>query len=246
MVKGHRSKSGIDHAFELVEPSSKVTISPHSFIYARVSFHPSAMQNYSASFEATTDFSKVKGLTFELQGEGDLPQITMIHPTLRNSKGLVCMMFQQLSVQSSQTLPLTLTNTGTIPSLVTLEIISSAEAFQLAPPSSAAKVPDDKSGSVPPRTFMVEPGVTHKSLVCFTPQTVKRYKGELRLGVRDNIFERQHIQLIGEGYNDCIFISNIRGKMNDRHAEIEEVPEDIEGTRVVVAVVEVVSVAVVV
>ena len=202
------SKSKVlENPFEVLEPSSKVTISPRSSVYAKVQFCPTAMLTYSAMFEVTTDHPKVKLLTFELQGEGNLPQVTVVQPTLRNSKGVACMLFQQLSLQSSQALPLCLRNTGTILSRVKLHVIGSPEAFQVC--SYSSELPDD-GPPVSPVCFDLEPGAERECLARFTPQVVKKYRGELRLTVEDNIFERQQIQLIGEGYQDSISITNIR------------------------------------
>ena len=228
-VSSSKIKSCSDNAFEVLEPSSKVTIPPHSSIYAKVSFCPAAMQTYSANFEATCDYAKVKGLTFEIQGEGNLPQVTLIHPTLRNSKGVLCMLFKQISLKNSQALPLTLINKGTIPSSVTLDITKGSEAFRLDSQSGASVNPDE---GVPaqPMHFTLETGETRKCVVRFSPKNEKKYKGDLRLRVKDNMFERQNIQLIGEGYKDDIFISNIRGMVGEQQTEMEQVlPEVFEG-----------------
>jgi len=213
--------------FELLEPTSKTMISPRSSIYVKVQFCPPTMATYTAQFEVSTDHSKLKLLTFELQGEGNLPQVTVVQPTLRNSKGIICMLFQQLSLQSSQTQPLVLRNNGSITSRIKLHVVGSPESFNIY--SYSGELPDENLRTTLPLSFNLDPGQERECLVRFLPQIVKKYRGELRLSVEDNIFEKQQIMLIGEGYQDSISITNIRGMADHRPAEVEEVGEDFEG-----------------
>ena len=230
-----RSRFGSDQAFE-VEPSSKMSIMPHSFIYAIVTFRPSAIQTYSATFESIPDGSKGKGLVFELQGEGNLPQVSVIRPTLRNSKGHHCLLFQRLSTNHSQTLPLTFKNIGTIPSTVQLEVTTGAHVFQLPSPLEDVPTAGDTKGELsstllPPTTLHLAAGETGNCLVKFCPQAIEKYKGELLVVIKDNMFERFPVQLVGEGYEDDISIDNIRGQLDEWKEDVEEVSEDIEGKK---------------
>lgn len=234
---------GNDTAFE-VEPYSKVTVMAHSSIYATVTFRPTAIQAYLASFEVVPDSGKGRPLTFELYGEGNLPQVSMVRPILRNSKGHSCLLFQRLSLQHHQTLPLTLRNAGTIPSTVVLEIIHGNNAFYIFPtslskvsPSSSgedAKGGESHSPSLPlppgPVTLHLAVGESTDCLIRFTPQAIKKYKGELLVTITDNMFESFPVLLVGEGYEDDISIDDIRGQAeNEQATEVEEISDDLEG-----------------
>ncbi|KAJ7360564.1 hypothetical protein OS493_015668 [Desmophyllum pertusum] len=74
-----------------IEPL-RASIPAHSYVYASVTFSPPSMQTYNATLEAAVDgmpsaMSKYRNLTFDIQGEGNLPRITVIRPTARNKKG---------------------------------------------------------------------------------------------------------------------------------------------------------------
>ena len=140
------------------------------------------------------------------------------------------MLFQQLSLQSSQTQPLVLRNNGSITSRIKLHIVGSPEAFHIY--LQSGEIPGENLSTTLPLTLNLDPGQECECLVRFSPRMVKKYRGELRLNVEDNIFERQQILLIGEGYQDSVFITNIRGMADYRPTEVEEVGEDFEGKEI--------------
>ena len=228
-----------------VEPSSKVSIMAHSSVYATVAFRPMAIQSYSACFEVIPDSAKGKSLTFELYGEGNLPQVSVTRPVLRNSKGQCCMLFQRLSLHHHQTQILVLANTGTISAMVTLEVTQAASVFDLQPPTSepGALLKQDSADELllsplptpnprGPLTLTLGVGESTHLPVKFTPLGVKKYKGELWVSIKDNMFERFPVRMVGEGYEDDLIIDSIRGQTDEeRVQEPEEVPDDVEGTK---------------
>lgn len=234
-----RIKGGIDNAFE-VDPCAKVAIAAHSSTYATVTFRPMAIQSYSAYFEAIPDSSKGKTLSFELFGEGNLPQITVVRPILRNSKGHCCMLFKRLSLQNHQTQILTLKNSGTIAATVMLEVTHGASVFDLQCTSGNPLSDEECEMSSPsptphpcgPVTLRLAVGEVYDCPIKFTPLVIKKYRGEMWLTIKDNMFERFPVHLVGEGYEDDVSIDNIRGQVEEdtRAMEPEEVPDDVEGT----------------
>lgn len=235
-MKTKGTVSSSDLAFD-VEPSSKIAIMAHSSIYATVTFHPMAIQTYSAYFEAVPDSAKGKPLQFELYGEGNLPQVSVMRPALRNSKGQSCLLFQRLSLQNHQVLPVTLKNTGTIQATVVLEITHGRNAFEMLSTLDDSLSADSSEGDIsppPPQgpiTLELDIGESCDCLIKFIPQVVRKYKGELWVTIKDNMFEKFPINMVGEGYEDDIIIDNIRGLVETAGAEeIEEVPDDVEGT----------------
>lgn len=234
-------RKGGDSAFE-VEPSSKVSVMAHSYIYATVTFRPMAIQSYSACFEAVPDSAKTRPLTFELYGEGNLPQVSVTRPMLRNSRGQCCMLFQRLSLPHHQTLPLTLKNTGNIPATVRLEMVQGESVFIIQPPSLTVLPPsgdEEPESTTPPPTPLMPRGPVSVHLdvgesrdcpIRFRPRGVLKYRGELTISIVDNMFERLPVHMIGEGYEDDVCIDGVRGQvLEDRATEPEELPDDVEG-----------------
>lgn len=58
---------------------------------------------------------------FDIVGEGTLPRVTVVRPTLYNQHGNPLLLFKRLLFGHSEKLPLILKNNGTIPAQVTLE-----------------------------------------------------------------------------------------------------------------------------
>ena len=233
-------QKGSNEAFE-VEPSSRIAIPSHSHIYATVTFKPTAMQCYNASFEVTPEGTKSKGLVFDLQGEGNLPQVNITQPTLHNARGHPLLLFRKLLLSQSQALPITLRNTGTIPAKVLLENKGS-KAFSIVDTENGATLdsdndtssnsPQDKSSSDSAPPFSASLGVNESKqcLVVFKPRSVKKYRSEMCVRILDNQFEKMIVQLIGEGYEDEVYLENVRGEVLDSWGqEAEEVSDDIEG-----------------
>ena len=81
------------------------------------------MQYYSSIFEATVEnltggLHKTDNLTFEVSGEGNLPRVTIVSPSVRNKKGQPLLLYKKNLVGRTEILPLELTNDGTLASKV--------------------------------------------------------------------------------------------------------------------------------
>ena len=216
-----------------------MAIPPHSHFYTIVTFKPGAIHTYYTLFEAVPDGTKGKGLSFDIQGDGNLPQVSLLKPTLKNPKGYTMLLFKRILRNRSQFLPLTLKNTGTIPATVLIETISGTQAFTVVPAADEdalgnyVQKDDDhpKPSKVlpPPEAFHLAVNETRDCMIMFRPSAVKKYRGELCVRIQDNQFEKLPIQLIGEGYEDEVCVENIRGQFDAEATSIEEVPEDIDG-----------------
>ena len=243
-IKSSATKQkGIQEAFE-VEPTHKVAIPPHSHIYATVSFKPGAIQTYYTVFEAIPDGVKGgRGLSFDIQGEGNLPQASLVKPTLRTPKGHSMLLFKRLLLNHTQFLPMTLKNTGSIPATVFIETLSGSPAFSVLPDAqsyedapgnyaallSNDKVLDTKHKRPPPEAFNLAVNEIKECVIAFRPSAVNKFRGELCVRIQDNQFEKQLVQLIGEGYEDEVCVENIRGQFDVEASTIGEVPEDVDG-----------------
>jgi len=77
------------------------------------------VQLYSAIFDASIETvpqnqPKGRSLTFDLSGEGNLPHIVVAKPTLRNKRGQPVLVFQRCLVGRMQSLPVVISNDGTL------------------------------------------------------------------------------------------------------------------------------------
>lgn len=162
--------------------------------------------------------SKYRNLTFDIQGEGNLPRITVIRPTARNKKGAPVLLFRRLLLGRTQVLALSLKNEGTLMSRVNIDLkdpegvysISCAESTKTLMPLDEGEDDADPKSRVHTLSVVVPMGKTADFAIEFNPSLVGRLAGEIRLTVVDNPYEECTVQLIGEGYEDEVTIDNIR------------------------------------
>ena len=159
-------------------------------------------------------------MTFDLQGEGNLPQVSIIRPQTCTEKGDHLLLFRKLLIGEKQVQPIVLRNTGTTTANVVVELSAegSGEGFGVLYSSREEEEEGDdrrecvQTGS--PLTIDIPVGGTRELLVSFRPQLVQVYKGRLMVRVNDNQFETMPISLIGEGYQDDVVVQNIRGPVS--------------------------------
>ena len=231
-----------------VEPKSKFTIPSHSHVFAEVTFKPTAIQTYASIFEAYPEGYKQRALTFELQGDGNLPQVEVVQPFLKNAKGQPLLLFRRLLTDQSQTLQVSLQNVGTIPAIVQIRTKAGRQHYSVVVPDgnegktlmSEGDIGDEevcrKGSATVPKLLCLETGETRSFGVTFHPCTAEKCRGELSLRIQDNQFETLSIQLVGEGYQDDVSIENIHGgaeRDGSTGAEGEDFqklqPEEVEG-----------------
>ena len=153
-------------------------------------------------------------LSFELQGEGNLPQVSILKPTLRDGYGNLMLVFKRLLVGLSQSMPIVLKNESMIPARVTTEMMHGGSSFSVIPSGSHSvegfDETDRPASAQPPVSTELGVGETGEFVVLFSPKDVQRHTGELRIKIRDNQFENTVIKMVGEGYIDNIDVENVR------------------------------------
>ncbi|NXU58594.1 HYDIN protein, partial [Turnix velox] len=225
-----------------VDPIS-MSVPSRSHAFATVTFTPQTVQNYQCTFEASLDVttspiaSKGQSLTFDISGDGNLPQVTVLHPVLHNKRGNPLLLFKRLLLGQSEELPLVLHNSGTIPVQLTLDLLDEGGVFCLkAKPTmhciyQAADMKEDSAGDgeKKPHTtsLLLHHGESAEFEVLFKPSLAQRVEGKINLSVVDNPFEETSIQLVGEGYQDDFTLDNIHGlvaasKEEDAEGNLEE------------------------
>ena len=122
-------KGGAKHTDVYEVEPARAQIPSHSHMYATVTFCPPSMQSFTALFEAAIDGvppnqAKGRNLVFEVHGEGNLPRISIMKPSVRNKKGQPLLLFKRILIGRSQTLPMLIANEGSLPSKVRPSIFS--------------------------------------------------------------------------------------------------------------------------
>ena len=121
-----------------------------------------------------------KMLAFDVQGEGSLPQVTVIKPSVRNNKGLPLLLYKRLLVGWSQVLPLVLKNNGNITATVILDVTSGGKSFGIVPSDEEASTITSSLPAKSPLIMDIKVGEETKVNVIFSPAGAKKCKGILR------------------------------------------------------------------
>lgn len=79
-------------------------------------------------------------MTFELAGDGNLPRISILKPSVRNKKGQPLLLFKKNLIGQTQGLPLVILNDGTLPSKVDIDLVDPDGVFQLVPSGNTRAV----------------------------------------------------------------------------------------------------------
>ncbi|XP_064641495.1 hydrocephalus-inducing protein-like isoform X2 [Lineus longissimus] len=240
ILSKHMSKS--QDIYE-VEPA-RAQIAAHSYTYASVTFTPPSMQQFSAIFEAAIDGvpqaqAKGRHLTFEIQGEGNLPRISIAKPSVRNRKGQPLCLFRRLLLGRTDTQLLVLVNDGTLACKVDIDLLDPDEAYQLKPSSGTNAImntdntPEAKKR---PHTASLIMGVGEQANfdVVFKPNLPQRSQAHVKLTVVNNQYEDSIVQLVGEGYEDDISLDNIHSLFTASDPEKLEgnmADEDVEAAK---------------
>uniref|UniRef100_A0A803TF57 HYDIN axonemal central pair apparatus protein n=1 Tax=Anolis carolinensis TaxID=28377 RepID=A0A803TF57_ANOCA len=208
----------------------RMCIPSRSYAFATLNFSPQTMQSYHCIFEASVDApasvsSKSKHLLFEVSGDGNLPQVTVVRPVLRNKKGAPLLLFRRLLLGHTEMLPLLIKNSGNIPVQLYLDVSDENSAFSLKPTSTTQctymnyKTEEhgpSEGGKGKPHTASLFLPIEESAEfeVVFHPSLTQRLEGQIRLSIVDNQYEETRIQMVGEGYQEDVTLDNIRSLMD--------------------------------
>ena len=121
-----------------------------------------------------------KMLTFDVQGEGSLPQVTVMKPTVRNNKGLPLLLYKRLLVGQSQILPLVLRNNGNITATIILDVVNGGKSFGVGPSDEESSPIASLLPTKSPLIMDIKVGEVINCNVVFSPSAAKKCKGILR------------------------------------------------------------------
>ncbi|XP_068025928.1 hydrocephalus-inducing protein homolog [Melanerpes formicivorus] len=227
-------KSHSGQVFE-VDPV-RLSVPSCSQAFATVTFTPRKVKSYHCTFEASLDVHtspaavRAQSLSFEISGEGKLPEVRVLRPALKDRRGNPLLLFRRLLLGAWEKLPLVLQNSGPVPAQVLLDLLDEEGVFFLkARPSTkclyqAVGMKDSAGEERKPHTasLLLQRGQTAEFEVVFKPTLAQRLEGKLHLSVLDNPSETT-IRLLGEGYEADFTLDNIQGLVADR--EEQKLPE---------------------
>lgn len=225
------SKTVIDSIFEL-EPQ-RVHIAAHSFAYATVSFTPTSISSYATILEAMLEniptSLKNRTVSFEINGEGNLPRFNILKPVLRNKKGQTLMLFKRCVINHSDSQLLVLNNDGSLPVKVNFFFYDPDSAFKIKPASKnnleGLVLKDNEPNSV--SSAIIQPNGQVSFQVTCLPRAIQTYQASLQITVTDNQFEDTLIQMIGEGYMEDVTLENLHSLTAASSTSLNELDEDL-------------------
>ncbi|XP_018652309.1 hypothetical protein Smp_175450 [Schistosoma mansoni] len=226
------SQSTSCDSFEVIP--DKALIEPHSSSYANVTFCPTSMQVSKlldrTLFSSTKRSSNPPVLTFELYGEGNLPQISVLQPKLRNRAGQTLCVFKRIQVGKISSQILSLQNNGLLNSRLNIDLIDPEGVFSLKPQSNngsllfynppnnstdcTSESNDNDEFTITKQSYLIglllKPKQQFNLLITYQPnkRNIKNY-GQIQLMIINNEYEDTLIELIGESLNDEVCIDNI-------------------------------------
>lgn len=197
---------------------SRASIGRYGYVYVTVSFAPPAMQVYHAVFEASVDgitgvVSRYPSLNFDIQGDGNLPRVSILRPATRNKSGNLIMLFKPLLMGMVQILPLVLTNDGNLDAEVKMTLTDPEKSFAITCRNFSSEDDDEtlSHGEIVPQDFLFPLKVSKciEFAVQCKPTLTDKVIAEIRFSVRNNPYEESVLQLLGEGYKEDVSVDNI-------------------------------------
>ncbi|XP_054026269.1 hydrocephalus-inducing protein homolog [Dryobates pubescens] len=220
-----------------VDPA-RLCVPSCSQAFAAVTFTPQRLQSYHCTFEAALDVQtspaagRAQRLSFELSGEGKLPEVRVLRPARRDRRGKPLLLFRRLPLGAWEKLPLVLHNAGTVPAQVLLDLLDEEGVFFLkAKPSTkclyqGVGMQEDSAGGgrrLHTASLLLQQGQAAELEVGFKPTLPQRLEGKLQLSVLHNPYEETTIRLLGEGHQEDCTLDNIQGLGAER--EEQDLPE---------------------
>ncbi|XP_063716545.1 hydrocephalus-inducing protein homolog isoform X4 [Symsagittifera roscoffensis] len=200
----------------------KALIQPHSSYSAEVTFRPTSMSQFWGSFEAVVEglptslSQKFKPLSFELFGEGNLPKVSVLKPSVKNKKGLPVLMYRRLLIGQEQKQQIVLVNDGNLKSTIFVDLVDESGVFDIQQLSKNESVYEAGEESTPHKFGLIlNVGEQASFDVLFSPIDAVRFFGSVKVSLVDNPFEDASIVLLGEGYMEDITLENVHTVKDD-------------------------------
>jgi hydrocephalus-inducing protein len=206
-------------AFEVLEPK-QLQIPMHEHRYATILFEPTGLQTFICNFEATVEEGtdpKTNSLVFEVRGEGTLPRVSVLQPTVRNVQGQALMVFNKLLKGKTQTQTMLIKNEGILPANVRFGRLAPWPRDPDAPADEAEPVNPQESFSFTGRgqELLLQAKEERKFDVTFMPKQVGKLRAAINMVVANNEFESSTIEVAGEGFEQDVSLGNLPENSED-------------------------------
>eukprot|EP01064_Diplonema_japonicum_P013676 TRINITY_DN21214_c0_g1_i2.p1 TRINITY_DN21214_c0_g1~~TRINITY_DN21214_c0_g1_i2.p1 ORF type:complete len:4615 (+),score=1185.39 TRINITY_DN21214_c0_g1_i2:107-13846(+) len=205
------------------DDAQSISIPPHEYRYAKVSFTPTELRSYFALFEAAvkdgTD-PKTKELLFEIRGDGSLPQVQVelqppppprvsAEPTQTDAKGKPgkpastpqptkyppnTLVFYRTIVGKRTNRYVTITNVGDLLAEFKFSMPRNSEPFAFPARNSA---------------YELQPGASDSYPVYFEPKQSGNFETKITMSLKDNSFEDTTITLLGEAFEEEVVFEGL-------------------------------------
>ncbi|KAG7521590.1 hydrocephalus-inducing protein-like [Solea senegalensis] len=203
--------------------TTTLTLPSKSHTFVVVTFTPRSTQLYSSLFEVAmegasraTPLVKNKVLEFDLMGEGNLPSVCVVHPSLMNSRGSLLLPFRRVLLGQRRSLPLVLLNDGKYPAQVQIDLQDKHGVFTLESTSDCSSIYTDLEGdddsdnqAVRRATLTLNVNEQVEFEVSFCSNEPLSVKAKMTLQVEDNKQSRTIIKVTGESHPEMISLDNI-------------------------------------
>ncbi|KAJ8272065.1 hypothetical protein COCON_G00109240 [Conger conger] len=222
---------------------AKMSIPSYSHAFAVLTFCPQAIQTYSGLFEATLEGTpsvlqmvRCKALVFDVAGEGNLPCVSVVRPTLRDPQGAPLLQFQRVLMGRAH-VPAPgaeerrdCAGTGQHPSAgqngrVHPEGFPNTVCTSMAS-SDLHSDPGADQQVAHMASLVLVPGQQAEFEVEFRPTSAQTFESSMDLVVTDNQYEETVVCLAGEGYCDIITLDNL-GSRPRQEQDSEDLSSDL-------------------
>lgn len=149
--------------------------------------------------------------SFSISGDGALPRINILYPTLKDVLGNGILNFVRMPVGQTQTLPFSLVNVGSLASQIHIDL-EDRENFRLIPCNDKGnKILIQSNGSSMTHTAQVtlEPAEEAHMMVAFKSNQVGTFNSHILITVLDNEFENTKCNLTAECYKETVCLKNL-------------------------------------
>lgn len=184
-------------------------IPPLEHRFVSVYFKPTTITSYQAWFTANVDDSPAQAqpsssanrnditlLQFELRGEGTMPCVSVIEPTLRDTAtGSLMLNYGRVRVSKAKDLQIILRNDGILSATVLFSIQSNPNFFFAL-----------GNGSI-----SIAPKATETLVLQFKPQKMhdEPTTSVLKITVHNNPFDETAVKLVGTGYREDLVFEDL-------------------------------------
>ncbi|KAI5736398.1 hypothetical protein M8J76_002821 [Diaphorina citri] len=187
--------------------AKEFTIAPHSHRKVQLTFKPASIEDYKGTVDITLPARPgMERFSFTVLGQVTVPQISILEPRLGDDLNLTLSMNPTLVGRRAMK-SLKFQNT----SKVILELLKNeSDVFKVIPLKETVPLLLMETEEVLYTTVLsLKPGVGAEFRIEFAPESERRFTGEIHLYIKNNMYEKFVIYMIGIGHDDHLHIEGL-------------------------------------